>query len=171
MPWLSTEDTPIELANDWINPKISPSDLGLIQYTSGSTGNPKGVMLSHDNLIANSRMITRAFGMTRTSSGCSWLPAFHDMGLIGGILNPLFCGIENTLMSPMSFLTQPIRWLRAISRFGATACGGPNFAYAWCTMKIKTEECKGLDLSTWSVAFNGAEPVRADVIGSVFGKI
>ncbi len=164
IPWVTTEDIPIELSDDWINPSISLDDIGLIQYTSGSTASPKGVMLSHSNLIANCRMIARAFGMTRRSAGCNWLPLYHDMGLVGGILNPVYCGISDSLMSPVAFLTQPIRWLRAISRFRATDCGGPNFAYAWCTMKIKPEECEGLDLSSWQVAFNGAEPVRADVM-------
>ena len=164
IPWLTTEDIPIEIANDWIKPQIAPDSLGLIQYTSGSTGSPKGVMLSHQNLIANCRMITRAFEMPRAGGACSWLPLYHDMGLVGGILNPLYCGIPDTMMSPVTFLTKPIRWLRAISRFKSTASGGPNFAYAWCTMKIKEEECEGLDLSHWEVAFNGAEPVRADVM-------
>ncbi len=162
--WVSTEEIPLEWANDWVQPKIAPDDLGLIQYTSGSTGTPKGVMLTHHNLISNCRLITRAFQTGRDSRVCSWLPVYHDMGLIGGILNPLYCGIPETLMSPVAFLTQPIRWLEAISRFKATASGGPNFAYAWCTMKIEPAQCEGLDLSSWEVAFNGAEPVRADVI-------
>ncbi len=164
IPWVTTEDIPAELADDWIKPHLSPDDLGLIQYTSGSTGTPKGVMLSHDNLIANCRMITRAFEITRHGAACSWLPLYHDMGLVGGILNPLYCGIPDTIMSPVAFLTQPIRWLQAISDFKATASGGPNFAYAWCTMKIEASQCENLDLSHWEVAFNGAEPVRADVM-------
>ncbi len=164
IPWVATEEIPLELANDWIQPHISSSDLGLIQYTSGSTGTPKGVMLSHENLIANCRMITRAFEVQRGGAACSWLPVYHDMGLVGGILNPLYCGIPDTLMSPVAFLTKPIRWLRAISRFKATYSGGPNFAYAWCTMKIRPEQCKGLDLSDWQLAFNGAEPVSAEVM-------
>lgn len=170
IPWLPTENIPLDLANDWVKPKMSSGDLGLIQYTSGSTGSPKGVMLTHANLIANCRMITKAFGFERTGSGCSWLPLYHDMGLIGGIMTPFYCGIPDTIMSPVNFLTRPIRWLRAISRFGATASGGPNFAYAWCTMKIKPEECEGLDLSKWEVAFNGAEPVRADVMDAFSEK-
>lgn len=164
IPWVATESIPLEYASDWTQPKISGSDLALIQYTSGSTGTPKGVMLTHDNLIANCRMITRAFQMDRNGAVCSWLPLYHDMGLIGGILNPMYCGIPETLMSPVAFLTQPIRWLEAISRFRATASGGPNFAYAWCTMKIEPSQCENLDLSNWEVAFNGAEPVRADVM-------
>lgn len=164
IPWVPTESVPKELANDWVKPKFSLDEPGLIQYTSGSTGTPKGVMLSHRNLIANSRLITRAFQMGRGGSVCSWLPLYHDMGLVGGILNPMYCGVEDTLMSPVSFLTRPIRWLRAISRFKSRASGGPNFAYAWCTMKINPEDCEGLDLSSWEVAFNGAEPVSAEVM-------
>ena len=164
IPWLSTESVAAEFANDWVKPKASLDDLGLIQYTSGSTGSPKGVMLSHRNLIANCRMITRAFQTGRKGSICSWLPLYHDMGLVGGILNPMYCGTEDNLMSPVAFLTRPIRWLRAISKYKSIASGGPNFAYAWCTMKINEEDCEGLDLSNWKVAFNGAEPVSAAVM-------
>ncbi|MDG1875655.1 MAG: aminotransferase class I/II-fold pyridoxal phosphate-dependent enzyme, partial [Mariniblastus sp.] len=154
----------LELANDWVKPRLSPNDLGLIQYTSGSTGTPKGVMLSHQNLIANCRLVTRAFQLGRNRPVCSWLPLYHDMGLVGGCLSPMYTGVEDVLMSPVAFLTRPSRWLRAISNFGTYASGGPNFAYAWCTMKITPEDCEGLDLSQWKVAFNGAEPVRADVM-------
>ncbi|MFK7765955.1 MAG: aminotransferase class I/II-fold pyridoxal phosphate-dependent enzyme [Mariniblastus sp.] len=164
IPWVATEDVALDMANDWVKPKIAPDDLGLIQYTSGSTGSPKGVMLSHQNLLANCRMITREFQVSWNGAICSWLPLYHDMGLVGGILNPLYCGAQETLMSPIAFLTKPIRWLRAISKFKANASGGPNFAYAWCTMKIEEKDCEGLDLSSWNVAFNGAEPVRADVM-------
>ncbi len=164
IPWVATENIPAEFANLWNKPKINNDDLGLIQYTSGSTGSPKGVMLTHQNLISNCRLITRSFQVGHGAPVCSWLPLYHDMGLVGGILNPMYCGLEESLMSPVSFLTRPIRWLRAISKYKAQASGGPNFAYAWCTMKIRPEDCKGLDLSHWKVAFNGAEPVRAEVM-------
>ena len=164
IPWVATEEIPKVLANDWVPPTIAGSDLGLIQYTSGSTGSPKGVMLTHANLMANCRMITGAFEIRNQSTACSWLPAYHDMGLVGGILNPMFCGVTQNLMSPVSFLTYPIRWLRAISKYRVEATGGPNFAYAWCATKIKPAQCEGLDLSCWNVAFNGAEPVRSDVM-------
>jgi 8-amino-7-oxononanoate synthase/acyl carrier protein len=163
--YLPTEQISDELALDWVKPKIDPDQLGLIQYTSGSTGVPKGVMLTHRNINANCAMITHAFGTTHSSAkGVSWLPTYHDMGLIGGVLNPVFCGGEMTLMSPVTFLTRPLRWLQAISDYKAVISGGPNFAYRWCTMKIRPDECVDLDLSTWEVAFNGAEPVRADVL-------
>lgn len=165
IPWVATETIADEYANDWVNPIIRPDDIGLIQYTSGSTGSPKGVMLTHENLLANCRLIARAFGVKpAVAKCCSWLPVYHDMGLIGGILNPLYSALEETLMSPIAFLTRPSRWLRAISKYGATCSGGPNFAFGLCTMKIKPEDCVGLDLSSWKVAFNGAEPVRHDVM-------
>ena len=165
IPWVATEQIPTEMEGDWIAPVIAPGNIGLIQYTSGSTGNPKGVMLTQQNIMANCAMIAHAFGMNRdTATAVFWLPTYHDMGLIGGILMPVFYAVENSLMSPVTFLTRPLRWLRAISDYKVAASGGPNFAYRWCTMKIKPEECEGLDLSNWVVAFNGAEPVRADVL-------
>lgn len=166
IPWVATEDIPDELQSDWIKPKIKPNDIGLIQYTSGSTGNPKGVMLTQQNMMANCTMIVQSFGLSKdkNSSAVFWLPTYHDMGLIGGVLMPMFFALQLTMLSPVTFLTRPLRWLRAISDYGAAISGGPSFAYRWCTMKIKPEECEGLDLSTWKVAFNGAEPVRADVL-------
>ncbi len=164
IPWIATEQIPTELAGDWVKPKINPNDVAILQYTSGSTGAPKGVMLTHSNLMANCRMITEAFGLTHDAVGCSWLPAYHDMGLIGGILNPIFAGAAQNLMSPVSFLTRPIRWLSAINKYRCTCSGGPNFAYAICADKITDQQCEGLDLSCWTIAFNGAEPVRANVL-------
>ena len=171
--WVTTETIPSELASDWVKPKIDPNELALIQYTSGSTGTPKGVLLTHQNLLANCSMITQAFGMSHEcKNGVSWLPPYHDMGLIGGILNPLFFGGQMTLMSPVTFLTRPFRWLQAISKYKARISGGPNFSYRWCTKKITHEECEkeGLDLTHWEVAFNGAEPVRSDVLND-FSKM
>ena len=162
--WLPTEKIPTELASDWAKPKMSGGDLGLIQYTSGSTGTPKGVMLTHQNLMANCAMISHAFGLQHDTVGLSCLLTYHDMGLIGGVLNTMFLGMDMTLMSPVMFLTRPLRWLEAISDYGVTVSGGPNFAYRWCIKKVKHEECETLDLSAWSVAFNGAEPVRADIL-------
>jgi 8-amino-7-oxononanoate synthase/acyl carrier protein len=164
LTWLATDRIPIELAADWQPPEINDQTLAVLQYTSGSTGTPKGVMLTHGNLIHNTSIITYAFEPTRASVGMTWLPTYHDMGLVGGVLNPLYCGRPNVLMSPMAFLQRPVRWLRAITRYGVTISGGPNFAYGLCTEKITPEECEGLDLSTWEVAFNGAEPVRAETL-------
>ncbi|MEM9412305.1 MAG: fatty acyl-AMP ligase, partial [Planctomycetota bacterium] len=171
IPWIATEEIPDEVYSDWVKPSISPNNLGLIQYTSGSTGKPKGVMLTQRNIMANCSMIAHAFQINpETDSAVFWLPAYHDMGLIGGILMPIYCAVENTLLSPVTFLTRPLRWLRAISDYKAALSGGPNFAYRWCTKKIKPEECETLDLSSWKVAFNGAEPIRSDVLADFSKK-
>jgi 8-amino-7-oxononanoate synthase len=143
---------------------IIDSNLAVLQYTSGSTGEPKGVMLTHANLIRNCEIISILFGEDRESMGCSWLPTYHDMGLVGGILTPVFLGATMVLMSPMTFLQRPVRWLRTISKFKASSSGGPNFAYQLCVDKVTDEEMEGLDLSNWRVAFNGAEPVRASTL-------
>lgn len=170
IPWVAVDTIPTELCRDWVSPKLAANDIGLIQYTSGSTGSPKGVVLTHANLMANCAMITEAFQLGRESVGVSWLPVYHDMGLIGGVLNPLFAGIPNALMSPVFFLTKPSRWLKAISDFNATVSGGPNFAYALCTERVSQEQMATLDLSSWSLAFNGAEPVRGEVLRAFSDK-
>jgi len=121
-------------------------------------------MLSHANLMHNSAMIAYAFEHTRSGSGCFWLPLYHDMGLIGGILQPLYMGKSNTLFSPTHFLQKPVRWLQMLSQTGCTISGGPNFAYDLCVEKVTAEQKTTLDLSRWALAFNGAEPVRADTI-------
>ena len=151
-------------ADRWERPDIDGDTLAFLQYTSGSTGTPKGVMLSHENLLHNSLRIMQAFEITRSQSGVFWLPSFHDMGLIGGILVPLYGGKFNVLMSPVAFLQKPLRWLQAISKYRATISGGPNFAYELCVRKTTPEQRAALDLSSWSLAFNGAEPVRAETI-------
>jgi len=167
--WVDWESTTIiasdALAEDysgsWKNPQISPQDLAVLQYTSGSTGQPKGVMLTHENLVRNIELIMVAFEAGQASVEVCWLPAYHDMGLVGGILVPGFIGRPVVLMSPMSFLQKPIRWLKTISHYRGTTCGGPNFAYQLCVDKISDDELQGVDLSSWSTAFNGAEPIRA----------
>ncbi|GIW97789.1 MAG: hypothetical protein KatS3mg111_1122 [Pirellulaceae bacterium] len=150
-----------EYAAQWQPPKLNEGDLAVLQYTSGSTGQPKGVMLSHANLVRNCELIMVAFEPDPSSVGVSWLPTYHDMGLVGGILEPVFVGCPMALMSPMAFLQKPIRWLRTISRFGASISGAPNFAYQLCVDKVTDEELSGIRLDTWRTAFNGAEPVRA----------
>ncbi len=132
-----------------------------LQYTSGSTGAPKGVMITHRNLLHNSALIARRFEHDATSRGVIWLPPYHDMGLIGGILQPLYAGFPVMLMSHVDFLKHPMRWLRAVSEFRATTSGGPNFAYQMlATMRLADADVQGLDLSSWSLAFVGAEPIR-----------
>jgi 1-acyl-sn-glycerol-3-phosphate acyltransferase len=135
------------------------SDLALLQYTSGSTGNPKGVMLTHANLLANVRAIGEALGMRSDDVGVSWLPLYHDMGLIGAWLMPLYFGLPVVVLSPLAFLSRPARWLRAFHRYGGTMGAAPNFAYELAAAKISDEEIQGLDLSAWRAALNGAEPV------------
>jgi 8-amino-7-oxononanoate synthase len=164
LKWLATCHVPEGMEGNWQPPDIHADTLAFLQYTSGSTGTPKGVMLNHANLVHNSALIAHAFEHTRSGTGVFWLPSYHDMGLIGGILQPLYVGRPNILMSPMSFLQKPVRWLSAITRFRATTSGGPNFAYDLCVRNITPEQRKNLDLSSWKVAFNGAEPVRAETI-------
>ena len=127
------------------------NDLALLQYTSGSTSAPKGVMLTHGNLMKNNAMMKSAFGHTEKTIYVSWLPLYHDMGLIGHLLHPLYMGIPTVLMPPVAFLQRPFRWLAAISRYKATVSGGPNFAYDLCTDRISPSQCAGLDLSSWEV--------------------
>ena len=157
---LATDEDEIEKwPEHWKQPEIKGDDIAFVQYTSGSTTNPKGVMVSHDNLLHNLELIGKSFGASSDSHGVIWLPPYHDMGLIGGILQPLFNGFSVTLIPHMQFLQRPFRWLHAISRFKGTISGGPNFVYDLCVSKIKPEQREQLDLSHWEVAFNGAEPV------------
>jgi 8-amino-7-oxononanoate synthase/acyl carrier protein len=162
--WKVDSELDVSWADRWERPDIDGSTLAFLQYTSGSTGTPKGVMLSHENLLHNSLRIMQAFEITRSQSGVFWLPSFHDMGLIGGILVPLYGAKFNVLMSPVAFLQKPLRWLQAISKYRATISGGPNFAYELCVRKTTPEQRATLDLSSWTLAFNGAEPVRAETI-------
>lgn len=163
IPWLTTDKLPTDLsAADWREPPISGDTLAFLQYTSGSTAAPKGVMLSHANLLHNLAHIYRCFDQNEESTGVIWLPPYHDMGLIGGILEPFYGGFPVVLMSPLDFLQRPFRWVQAISRYQATTSGGPNFAYDLCARKVTPEQVESLDLSRWRVAFNGAEPVRAE---------
>lgn len=164
LAWVSTDKIPDGQADRWKPTRIEPEQLALLQYTSGSTGTPKGVMLAHRSLIENCKLILAGFEPGRDGIACSWLPTYHDMGLIGGVLMEVYIGRTSVLMSPMSFLQKPIRWLKAISKYGVTISGGPNFAYELCVQKVTDDQMAGLDLSRWELAFNGAEPVRPDTI-------
>ena len=170
LDWIATDEIAMELAEDWKHPGISAADLAVLQYTSGSTGSPKGVMLSHENVINNLRMICDAFDLPLNEPGMSWLPAYHDMGLVGGILAPVYRGCPNYLLSPLAFLQKPVRWLKAISNFGVSTTGGPNFAYALCVQQVTEEQMEGLDLSGWTLAYNGAEPIRASTLDNFCEK-
>ncbi|ATB42099.1 non-ribosomal peptide synthetase [Cystobacter fuscus] len=162
--WLATDALAPGTSDVWSSPRLSPSDLAFLQYTSGSTGTPKGVMLSHAHLLHNSGLISLGFDAPPQPVGIIWLPPYHDMGLIGGILQPLYRDIPTVLMSPLFFLQRPLRWLEAVSRHGGTVSGGPNFAYELCVRKSTPEERAALDLSRWSVAFCGAEPIRQETL-------
>ena len=157
-------DTVELVATDWHYPAISTESLAFLQYTSGSTGKPKGVMVSHGNLIANSNTIEHCFGNLREHTLVSWLPPYHDMGLIGSIVQPAYVGSSMYLMAPVTFLQRPYRWLQAISRYQAQVSGGPNFAYDLCVDRVTPEQKATLDISCWELAFSGAEPVRAETI-------
>lgn len=161
VPCLATNNIPDEQAENWQKLNLSLEDIAFLQYTSGSTGMPKGVMVSHKNLLHNEKLIASAFGHTTETIVVGWLPLFHDMGLIGNVLQPIYVGFPSVIMPPEAFIQKPLRWLQAISRYKATSSGGPNFAYELCASKIKPQERENLDLSCWDVAFNGAEPVRA----------
>lgn len=162
--WLATDDVREIWGRGWREPNLSSDTLAFIQYTSGSTAAPKGVMISHSNILHNSQLIYQCFGHSSNSRGVIWLPPYHDMGLIGGIIQPLYGGFPVILMSPLMFLQNPVRWLQAISRYRATTSGGPNFAYDLCLRKISQDQLKNLDLSSWEIAFNGAEPISYNTV-------
>ncbi len=151
-------------AECWVEHHPQRDDIAFLQYTSGSTATPKGVMVSHGNLMANERAIETGFSIGADDVFVSWLPLYHDMGLIGGLLQPLYRGIPVVLMSPSFFLQRPVRWLEAISRHRGTVSGGSDFAYRLCLERIRDDQLKALDLSSWRVAFSGAEPVRHDTL-------
>jgi acyl-CoA synthetase (AMP-forming)/AMP-acid ligase II len=162
--WLATDKLEAGIEANWRKPDLDRDEIAFLQYTSGSTGTPKGVMVSHGNILHNAAMTYRCMGHSPESKFISWLPIYHDMGLIGGILQPLYGGFPCVLMSPTAFLQRPYRWLRAISRYGGTTSGAPNFAYELCVQKITAEQRESLDLSSWQVAFNGAEPIRHETL-------
>ena len=152
------------ITNSWVYPELKDDDIAFLQYTSGSTGIPKGVMVSHKNLVENEKVISQSFKLNEQSIVVGWLPFYHDMGLIGNILQPVYSGFRAVLMSPIHFLQDPFRWMTAITKYKATVSGGPNFSYDLCVERITDEQLKKLDLSSWKVAFNGAEPVRAKTL-------
>jgi len=162
--WLATDTLGAGLAGQWREPALDGDALALLQYTSGSTLTPKGVMVTHGNILANSEEIDRAARQSADSIFVTWLPHFHDMGLIYGIIHPLYKGCPSMIMAPAAFLQRPVRWLQAMSRWKGTASGGPNFGYDLCTSRVTAEECSGLDLSHWNIAFSGAEPIRASTV-------
>jgi acyl-CoA synthetase (AMP-forming)/AMP-acid ligase II/acyl carrier protein len=157
---VTTDSIDPGLADSWNPPTIDSETLAFLQYTSGSTGLPKGVMLTHGNLLYNLSNIYESFGITSEITGVSWLPPYHDMGLIGMLLETIYAGVSNSLMAPVAFLQRPYRWLQAMTKTKANMSGGPNFAYDLVTRKVTPEQKATLDLSNWELAFNGAETVR-----------
>jgi acyl-CoA synthetase (AMP-forming)/AMP-acid ligase II len=164
--WIDTDESSKDTSSAqlWHRPEVNSNDLAFLQYTSGSTGTPKGVMVSHQNLLHNSLLLQQLFQATQQSCMVSWLPPYHDMGLISGILQAVYTGFPLVFMSPATFLQHPFRWLQAISRYRATISGAPNFAYELCMRSITSEQQKMLDLSSWTIAFSGAEPVQAETL-------
>lgn len=158
--WESVEDVPSEPTPGWEPKPVAPGELAFLQYTSGSTAIPKGVMLSHRNVMHNLRCIQERFAYDSNSLSVVWVPHFHDLGLMEGILQPVFSGCDCYQMSPAAFIQRPIRWLSAISRYRATHSSGPNFAYELCLRKVTPEQAQSLDLSSWKTALNAAEPIR-----------
>jgi phthiocerol/phenolphthiocerol synthesis type-I polyketide synthase C len=160
--WLTVDDIDMDAARSWTCPSINGDTVAFLQYTSGSTGRPKGVVVSHGNLLHNLKSINdQILGYHPDNHMVTWLPPYHDMGLIGGLLSPAYGAFPTTFMSPVAFLKKPLRWLRAVSDHGATITGGPNFAYDLCVARISDEARQELDLSSLRIAFSGAEPVRA----------
>lgn len=164
LQWIATDALAADAASHWQEVHPTREMLTFLQYTSGSTGLPKGVMVSHGNLMHNSAMMCERWEHTADSVGVSWLPIFHDLGLIAGVLQPLYGGYQAILMAPTAFLQRPMRWLQAISTYGGTSSCAPNFAFELCARRVTPEELRQLDLSTWTIAVNGAEPVRAETI-------
>ncbi len=161
-----------QLAGQWREPELTGNDIAFLQYTSGSTALPKGVQVSHGNLVANEQLIRQGFGIDLNPDDVivSWLPLYHDMGLIGGLLQPIFSGVPCVLMSPGYFLARPLRWLQAISEYGGTISGGPDFAYRLCSERVSEAALAGLDLSRWRVAYSGSEPIRQDSLDTFAEK-
>ncbi|MFE9320840.1 HAD-IIIC family phosphatase [Nocardia sp. NPDC052278] len=171
VPWLATDEIASEEASRWGEPDLGPDSVAFIQYTSGSTSAPRGVLLTHENLLHNQRAIAAGLGHDRAFADswdgalfASWLPMYHDMGLIAPLLHTIYLGANSVLMSPLHFLQRPEQWLQAIATYRAHTSGGPNFAYELCVRRITPEQIDRLDLSSWRVAFNGSEPVRAATV-------
>lgn len=160
MRWLATEQISSDLAIEWQEPVISQEMLAYLQYTSGSTATPKGVMVSHGNLNHHCADISQAWRYTTDSIAATWMPYFHDYGLVDGLIQPLYSGILCFILSPLTFIKRPLRWLETISRYRVTHSQGPNFAYDHCVRRITPDQCANLDLSHWQTASNGAEPIR-----------
>ena len=169
LDWVVTNEVATCEADSWVDPQATGDTLAFLQYTSASTSNPKGVMVSHGNILHNQTLMKQAGQQDSETVIVSWLPLFHDMGLIGIVLASLYYGVPCYLMSPVDFLKRPKAWLEAITRYKGTYSGSPDFGFHLCVEKINPQNRTDLDLSSWKVAFNGSEPVRAETLRS-FGE-
>ncbi|GIH21318.1 AMP-binding protein [Rugosimonospora africana] len=161
---VETDSATLGEPDSWAMPRVNRDTLALLQYTSGSTGEPKGVMVTHRNLLHNVESMRRAFGLTQSTRIGGWIPYFHDMGLIGQLLAPALLKSSCSLMSPAAFLKRPHTWLQMIDKHNVTVSAGPNFAYELCRRRIPAEKVAELDLSRWEVAVNGSEPIQASTL-------
>lgn len=165
--WITTDSADFCSGDEtWQQVSLAKDSVVFLQYTSGSTGNPKGVMVTNGNLLHNSEMIRLVTGQDQSSCMVTWLPPYHDMGLIGGLIQPLYSGYHCVILSPISVIQRPIKWLNAIRDFKGTISGGPNFIYEACVKRIRDKQLVDCDLSSWQVAFNGAEPINADTVNA-----
>lgn len=164
MRWMDTTEVDEALADQWQDPQVDKDTLAYLQYTSGSTSTPKGVMLSHYNLIHHSAYLQRACGYGADGATVTWMPYFHDYGLVEGLIQPMYSGAPCYIMAPLAFVKRPLRWLQAISKYGATHSQAPNFAYDLCVRRIRESQKEGLDLSGWKSAGNAAEPINPRVM-------
>jgi acyl-CoA synthetase (AMP-forming)/AMP-acid ligase II len=171
LEWIAV-DTLLEAANDGAVDTLAPAreDIAFLQYTSGSTSAPKGVIVTHGNLLENLDMIRVALGNTRRSTYVVWIPFYHDMGLVLNVLESFYLGALCVVLSPTSFVQRPLVWLRAIGSYRAEVASGPNFAFDLCVSRFRAEQMEGVDLSCWKIALNGAEPVRAATIDQFAAK-
>ena len=164
LPCAAFETMALDAADEWHAPSVDRSTIAHLQYTSGSTAVPKGVIVTHGNILSNMDDLCTGWDHDASSTIVSWLPAFHDMGLVYGLLTPIYARVPCILMPPVVFLQRPVRWLQAFGRFRGTHAAAPNFAYDHCARRVKDDDIPALDLSSWRVAVNGAEPVRPDTI-------
>ena len=163
LEWITTDEYGSQAA-DWRKPNLTSDTVAFLQYTSGSTGVPKGVIITHGCVLHNQKILKLAFCHTEKSVGAGWLPLFHDMGLIGNVIQSLYVGMPCIFLSPIAFVQKPVRWLQAISQYGATTSGAPNFAYELLCHHVTAVQKQNLDLSRWDLAFTGAEPIRVETM-------
>jgi acyl-CoA synthetase (AMP-forming)/AMP-acid ligase II len=164
LDWIAVDPTGVDGSAGWREPALNADHAALLQYTSGTTSTPRGVMVSHANLLANAQSIAQGFEHPKHLWGVTWLPPYHDMGLMGGILQPVYFGAPSAVISPLDFVRRPVVWLEAVSRYRVRTSGGPNFAYELCARTITAAEISNVRLDCWELAYVGAEPVRVDTL-------